>query len=176
MADEMQVRDAAAQKKFDAAMRKMETGDFKGALTAFKKYTDEFPGDAEGWYFRAECASGAVGMFGARVKDEEIISAYQKAIELDGNRVEFYQAYGSFCIDIGKLDEAEMAYNEAAQIDESMSASLYSEFAIAYYDHVLAEYGEILDDPKNRVKYAKKALSYMLKALDMSEEEAKSLL
>lgn len=57
-----------------------------------------------------------------------------------------------------------------------MSPSLYSEFAIEYYNHILADYGEILDDPKNRVKYAKKALSYMLKALDMSEEEAKSLL
>lgn len=90
--------------------------------------------------------------------------------------MDYYQAYGSFCISIGKYDEAEKAYNEAANIDESMSATLYSEFAIEYYNHVIAAYGEILDDPKNRVKYAKKALGYMLKALDMSEEEAKSLL
>ena len=57
-----------------------------------------------------------------------------------------------------------------------MAPSLYSEFAIEYYNHILGSYGEILDDPKARAKYAKKALEYMLKALDMSEEEAKSLL
>ena len=57
-----------------------------------------------------------------------------------------------------------------------MAPSLYSEFAIEYYNNVLGTYGEILDDPKARAKYAKKALDYMLKALDMSEEEAKSLL
>ncbi len=178
MADEsgMPERDAAAQKKYDAAMKKMDSGDFKAALTAFKKYTDEYPNDAEGWYLRAECANYAGGMFGARIKDEDIIAAYTKAIELDDTRVDFYQAYGLFCISIGKYEEAEKAYNEAAEIDESMSASLYSEFAIEYYNHVLAEYGEILDEPKNRVKYAKKALSYMLKALEMDENEAKDLL
>jgi len=168
-------RDAAAQKKFDAAMKKMDTGDFKAALTAFKKYTDEFPDDAEGWYFRAECANYAGGIFGARVKDEDVTSAYTKAIELDDSRVEFYQSYGSFCISVGMYEEAEKAYCEAANIDESMSSTLYSEFAIEYFNHVIADH-EILDDPANRVKYARKALGYMLKALEMGEDEAANLL
>jgi tetratricopeptide (TPR) repeat protein len=115
-------------------------------------------------------------MFGAKVKDEEIIEAYTKAKELDDSNAQYFQSYGLFCISIGKYEEAETAYNEAAQIDESLAPSLYSEFAIEYYNHVLAEYGEILDEPKNRVKYAKKALSYMLKALEMDESEAKDLL
>lgn len=169
-------RSAAEQKKFDAAMKSMDQGDFKKAHTAFKKYTEEVPDDAEGWFCRAECGNYASGMFGAKVKDDEIAAAYTKAMELDDTNAQYFQSYGLFCISIGKYDEAETAYNEAAQIDESLSASLYSEFAIEYYDHVLGSYGEILDDPKARAKYAKKALDYMLKALDMSEEEAKSLL
>ena len=52
----------------------------------------------------------------------------------------------------------------------------YSEFAVSFYDHVLGSYGEIMEDPKARAPYAKKALEYMLKALDISPEEAKSLL
>ena len=115
-------------------------------------------------------------MFGAKIKDEEIMDDYTKAIELDDANPQYYQSYGLFCISVGKYDEAEKAYNEAAQIDESMAPSLYSEFAIEYYNNVLGTYGEILDDPKARAKYAKKALGYMLKALDMSEEEAKNLL
>jgi tetratricopeptide (TPR) repeat protein len=115
-------------------------------------------------------------MFGAKVKDEEIIEAYTRAMELDDSNAQYFQSYGLFCISIGKYEEAETAYNEAAQIDESLAPSLYSEFAIEYYNHILGSYGEILDDPKARAKYAKKALEYMLKALDMSEDEAKSLL
>jgi len=169
-------RDPAAQKKFDAAMKAMDQGDFKKAYSAFKKYTDEFPNDAEGWFYRADCGNYASGMFGARVKDEEIIAAYTKAIELDDTRADYYQSYGMFCISICKYDEAEKAYNEAAQIDESMAASLYSEFAIEYYNSIMGNHGDILEDPKARAPYAKKALEYMLKALDMTPEEAKGLL
>lgn len=47
MADEIEAtgyqRDAAAQKKFDAAMKPMDMGDFKKAYSAFKKYVEEFP-------------------------------------------------------------------------------------------------------------------------------------
>ena len=104
------------------------------------------------------------------------MDAYKKAIELDGDRVDYYQSYGLFCISVNKYDEAEKAYCEAAEMDESMSASLYSEFAIEYYNNVMATYGEIMEDPKARAPYGKKALEYMLKALDMTAEEAKSLL
>lgn len=57
-----------------------------------------------------------------------------------------------------------------------MSSALYSEFAIEYYNNVMATYGEIMEDPKARAPYAKKALTYMLKALDIEPEEAKTLL
>ena len=163
-------------KKLMAGMKAMDEGDFKKAYTQFKKLVEEYPDNAECWYFKAECGNYASGMFGAKVSPEEIMQAYNKAIELDGDRVDYYQSYGLFCISINKYDEAEKAYNEAAQIDESMESSLYSEFAIEFYNNVMASYGEIMEDPKARAPYAKKALEYMLKALEMTPEEAKTLL
>lgn len=163
-------------KKLAAGMKAMDEGDFKKAYTAFKKLVEDFPDNAECWYYKAECGNYASGMFGAKVSPDDIMDAYRKAIELDGDRVEYYQSYGLFCISINKYDEAEKAYCEAAQIDESLESSLYSEFAIEYYNNVIATYGEIMEDPKARAPYAKKALGYMLKALEMSAEEAKSLL
>jgi tetratricopeptide (TPR) repeat protein len=168
--------DATPDKKIAAAMKAMDEGDFKKAYSAFKKLVVEFPENAECWYCKAESGNYASGMFGAKADEKDIMDAYKKAMELDPERVDYFQSYGLFCISIGKYEEAETAYNEAAQIDESLAPSLYSEFAIEYYNHILGSYGEILDDPKARAKYAKKALEYMLKALDMSEEEAKSLL
>lgn len=168
--------EATPEKKIANAMKAMDEGDFKKAYTAFKKLVTEIPDNADAWYYKAECGNYASGMFGAKVDTQEIMDAYKKAIELDGERVDYYQSYGLFCISVNKYDEAEKAYCEAAEMDESMSASLYSEFAIEYYNNVMATYGEIMEDPKARAPYGKKALEYMLKALDMSSEEAKSLL
>ena len=165
-------------KELAKGMKLMDEGEFKKAYAVYKKLVVSNPENAECWYYKAECGNYASGMEGAKVSNEEIMEAYTKAIELSGDEapVDYYQSYGLFCISVQKYDEAEKAYNEAAEIDDSMAPSLYSEFAIEYYNNVLGTYGEILDDPKNRVKYAKKALDYMLKALDMSAEEAKSLL
>ncbi|MBP6021395.1 MAG: hypothetical protein KA502_02235 [Candidatus Methanomethylophilaceae archaeon] len=164
------------EKKLAAGMKAMDEGDFKKAYASFKKLVTEYPDNAECWYYKAECGNYASGMFGAKVATEEIMEAYRKAIELDGSRVDYYQSYGLFCISVNKYDEAEKAYCEAAQIDESMESSLYSEFAIEYFNNVMATYGEIMEDPKARAPYAKKALEYMLKALEISPEEAKTLL
>ncbi len=168
--------EASPEKKIANAMKAMDEGDFKKAYTAFKKLVTEFPEDAEVWYCKAECGNYASGMFGAKADTQEIMDAYKKVMELDPSRVDFYQSYGQFCISINKYDEAEAAYNEAAEIDESMSSTLYSEFAIEYFNNVMASYGEIMEDPKARAPYAKKALDYMLKALELDPEEAKSLL
>ena len=168
--------EATPEKKIATAMKAMDEGDFKKAYTAFKKLTAELPDNADVWYCKAESGNFASGMAGAKISVDEIIEAYNKAIELDPERVDYYQSYGQFCISINKFDEAEKAYCEAAEIDESMSASLFSEFAIEYYNTAMAAYGEIMEDPKARAPFGKKALSYMLKALDMTPEEAKELL
>ena len=163
------------EKKLAAGMKAMDEGDFKKAYTNFKKLCVDNPGNADCWYYKAECGNMASGMMGAKVKDEEIIEAYNKAIELDPN-CDYYESYGLFCISINKYEEAEGAFNEAAELDESRSANLYSEFAVEYFNQVMAQYGEIMEDPKARAPYAKKALQYMLKALEIEPAEAKTLL
>jgi tetratricopeptide (TPR) repeat protein len=163
-------------KKLAAGMKAMDEGDFKKAYTQFKKLCVENPNDAECWYYKAECGSLASGMFGAKISNEEIMEAYNKAIELDPENADYYQSYGQFCISINKYDEAEKAYCEAAEVDESRSSALYSEFAVTFFDNVMASYGEIMEDPKARAPYAKKALKYMLMALELDPAEAKSLL
>ena len=168
--------EATPDKKLANAMKAMDEGDFKKAYTALKKLVVDFPDNPDCWYYKAECGNYASGMFGAKVYVQEIMDAYKKAIELDGDRVDYYQSYGLFCISVNKYEEAEKAYREAAEIDESMTASLYSEFAIEYYNNVMATYAEIMEDPKARAPYGKKALEYLLKAIDMDVEEAKSLL
>lgn len=164
------------EKQLNDGIRSMEEGDFKKAYSKFKKLTEDSPKSPEAWFLRAESGNMASGMFGAKVSEEEIMASYKKAIELDPENCEYYASYGAFCISVGKYDEAEGAYNEAAELDESESSRFYSEFAADYYSNALARFGEIMDDPKAREKYARKALLYMLKALDMSAEEAKSLL
>ncbi len=167
---------ADLEKKLNAGMKAMDEGDFKKAYTAFKKLCVENPESAECWYYKAECGNMASGMFGAKVSNDEIMEAYNKAIELDPENCDSYQSYGLFCISINKYDEAEKAYCEAAECDESRSASLYSEFAVEYFNNVMASYGEIMEDPKARAPYAKKALEYLLKALELDPAEAKELL
>ena len=162
-------------KKLATGMKAMDEGDFKKAYSSFKKLCAENPNEAECWYYKAECGSLASGMFGAKVSNEEIMEAYNKAIELDAN-CDYYESYGLFCISINKYDEAEKAFNEAVDADSSRAANLYSEFAVEYFNNVMASYGEIMEDPKARAPYAKKALEYMLKALEIEPAEAKTLL
>ena len=87
MATSAPARDAAAQKKYDAAMKVMDQGDFKKAHGSFKKFTEEYPDDAEGWYCRAECANYASGMFGAKIKDEEKLEVTEEAFNEYLNKV-----------------------------------------------------------------------------------------
>ena len=167
---------ADLDKKLNDGMKAMDEGDFKKAYAAFKKLASEFPNEATVWFCKAEAGNMNAGMFGAKIADEEVADAYKKAIELDSENSEYFAAYGAFCISIGKFEEAEKAYSEAAELDESNASRFLSEFAVDYYTMALAKYGEIMDDPKARAPIAKKALEYMLKALEISPEEAKTLL
>ena len=166
------------EKKLNAGMKAMDEGDFKKAYSQFKKLCVENPDDLDCWFYKAECGNMASGMFGAKVSNDEIMEAYTKAMELDVDmeNADIRQSYGQFCISISKYDEAEKAYNEAVECDESRSAEFFTEFAVSYFNNVMASYGEIMEDPKARAPYAKKALDYMLKALELDAEEAKSLL
>lgn len=165
------------EKKFNAALKLMDEGKCPEAFTKFKKLCEEYPDNPEVWYFKAESGNMASGMFGKNIKNEDIIEAYNKARDLDSENADYHQSYGLFCISIGKYEDAEDAYKAAAECDESRESMFYSEFAIEYYNNIMAQYGEILEnDPKAGYKYTKKALEYMLKALDITPEMAKEIL
>lgn len=164
------------EKKLASGMKAMDEGDFKKAYSVYKKLCAENPDNAQCWFYKAECGNYASGMGEAKVKEEEIMEAYKKAIELDP-QCDYYEAYGMFCISIFKFDEAEGAFNEAAEADDSRASNLYSEFAVEYYNTITAQYADILEgNPDAGDKFVKKALQYMLKALDVTPEKAKQLL
>lgn len=167
---------ADLEKMIKDGHKEMEKGDFKKAYSKFKKAAEEFPESAEAWFLKAETGNMASGMFGAKISDDDIVDAYKMAIQLEPENFVYYSSYGGFCISVGKYDEAEGAYKEAAELDEPNAARYLSEFAVDYYHSVIARYGEIMDDPKAREPYAKKALKYMLLALEIEPEEAKRLL
>ena len=167
---------ADLEKMIKDGHKEMEKGDFKKAFSKFKKAAEEFPESAEVWFLKAETGNMASGMFGAKISDDDIIDAYKMAIQLEPENFVYYSSYGGFCISVGKYDEAEGAYKEAAELDEPNAARYLSEFSVDFYHSVLARYGEIMDDPKAREPYAKKALKYMLLALEIEPEEAKKLL
>lgn len=166
--------ESTPDKKISNAMKAMDEGDFKKAYSYFKKLVIEFPDNAKCWYYKAECGNYASGIFGVKIDIKEIAEAYRMAIKLDSNHADYYQSYGLFCISVGWYDEAETAYCNAADMDKSMAASLYSEFAIEYYSSIMITCDD--GDSKDKALYGKKALKYMLKALEMTPEEAKSLL
>lgn len=167
---------ADAEKTMRDGLKEMDKGDFKKAYSKFKKAVGEDPDNAEAWFLKAETGNMASGMFGAKISDEDIMDSYKKAIELDPENFDYYSSYGSFCISVGKYEEAEGAYSEAAEMDESNASRYLAEFAVDYYNSALARYGEIMDDPAARAPYAKKALTFLLKALDIEPDEAKKLL
>ena len=67
-------------KKLAAGMKAMDEGDFKKAYNSFKKLCADNPDNAEVWYYKAECGNYASGMDGAKIKDEEIIEAYNESV------------------------------------------------------------------------------------------------
>ena len=140
---------------------------------ARKKFNDvikEDPKCAIAYFGKAEASLGV-----HKVKAEQIQELYQKAIDLEPDNVYYITSLGSFCADIGRFNEAEELYTKATEIDEENAGMYFSEFALGYAMKAPIVMEKFLDD-NTRKMIKKKALTFMLKALDMSEEEAKSLL
>jgi len=140
---------------------------------ARKKFNDVIkadPKNAMAYFGKAEASLGM-----PKVKVEEILELYQKAIELDPENVYYITSLGSFCCEVGRFNEAEQYYNKATEIDGENASLYFSEFAIAYFNRAPVIMEKFLDD-NTRKMIRKKSLIYLLKALDMDEEEAKELL
>lgn len=140
---------------------------------ARKKFNDiikQEPKNARAYFGKAEASLGV-----QKIKAEDIQELYKKAIELEPDNVFYVTTLGSFCTDIGRFNEAEELYNKATELDEENAGLYFSEFAMAYYMRAPVIMEKFLDD-NTRKMIKKKALAYMLKAFDMSGEEAKALL
>jgi tetratricopeptide (TPR) repeat protein len=140
---------------------------------ARKKFNDIIktnPKNARAYFGKAEASLGV-----EKVTVEEITELYKKSIELEPDNVFYLTSLGSFCTDIGRFNDAEQYYNKATEIDEENASLYFSEFAIAYFLKAPIAMEKFLDD-NTRKMIKKKSLTYMLKALDMTPEEAKSLL
>ncbi|HEY7587581.1 MAG TPA: tetratricopeptide repeat protein [Thermoplasmata archaeon] len=118
-------------------------------------------------------AESALGV--PRIEAEEILGLYKKAIELDPENPQYHDALASFCVDLGRFNEAEEHYNKAAQLDEENAPFYWSEFAIQYARKAPVVMEQFLDD-KTRAMIRQKALAYALKALAIEKEDAKGLL
>src|SRR5207245_86618 len=81
-----------------------------------------------------------------KVEAEEILGLYKKAIELDGENPAYRDALASFCVDLGRFNEAEEQYNAAAKLDEENAPFYWSEFAIQYARKAPVVMEQFLDD------------------------------
>ena len=140
---------------------------------ARKKFNDiikNHPDCAQAYFGKAEASLGV-----HKVKADDIQELYKKAIELDPENVYFITSLGSFCSDIGRFNEAEELYNRATELDEENAGLYFSEFALGYAVKAPIVMEKFLDDNTQKM-IKKKALTYMLKALDLTEDDAKNLL
>jgi len=87
--------------------------DYDTAYKAFDKATKADPSNAVAFFGKAEAALGV-----PKVEADEVMALYKKAIELDGENPQYRDALASFCVDLGRFNEAEEQYNAAARLDE----------------------------------------------------------
>lgn len=144
--------------------------DYDAAYKHFDKATKADPGNAVAFFGKAESALGV-----PKVEADEILALYKKAIELDGENPQYRDALASFCVDLGRFNEAEEQYNAAAKLDEDNAPFYWSEFAIQYARKAPVVMQQFMDD-KTRDMIRQKALGYALKALGIEKEDAKRIL
>ena len=144
--------------------------DYKGALSRFDKAVKNAPNDPRGYFGKAEAAMGE-----QKASVDQILEWYRKAVELDKKNVFYITTLGSFCLEVGKFNEAVEFYNKATEIDEENAPLYFSEFAIGYYMRAPIIYEKFLDD-KTMTMIKKKTLEYLLKAMDATPAQAKQLM
>lgn len=144
--------------------------DYQNAYKHFDKAVKLDEGNALAYFGKAEAA---IGM--PKVKKGNIGTWYQKAIELDPNNPQYMEAYAVYCMNDGHFNEAEKLLREAAEVDPENAPYYYTEFAIQYSSMAPIVMEQYLDD-KTRDMITSKALTYLLKAIDLEPGEAKRLL
>lgn len=153
-----------------AGERKLAEMDFKAALSKFKKAIKLDPKKPEAHFGKAEAALGV-----PKVPADEVIADYQAAIDLEPENAYYLARLGSFSLEVGRYDMAEESYNRAAEADPENAYLYYSEFGLEFYYTWMAQNeGEMTDEAREEV--VRKSLVYLIRSLDLDEEQAKKLL
>jgi tetratricopeptide (TPR) repeat protein len=158
-----------ADKEILAGERKLAEGDFDAAISKFRKAVRLDPDSPAAYFGRAEAALGV-----PKIAVEEVVTDYQKAIELEPGNPFFYARLGAFCLEVGNWELAEDSYNRAAEADPDNAYLYFSEFGLEFYYSWMAKEEETPETGREDV--VRKSLSYLLRSLDLSESEAKHLL
>ena len=158
---------ANVEKELTTAQKLMGEGEFSKALNKFKKILKEDDNIAMAWFLKAECYVGV-----PKMSDDEVLEAYNKAINLDDANPFFLVSRGAFCLEAGKFSIAEESYNAAAEIDNENRSRYLSEFGVEYYNAMYKKHGE----NKAYMKEAKKkAATYLLRSVGIEIEELKDI-
>ncbi len=159
-----------SEKLTQQAHQHMNDGEYQQAFSKFDKAIKANPNSAEAYYGKAEA-----GVLLQKVSAEEIIALYKKAIALDPKNPYYYSSLGAFAMEAGQFNEAESAYNKAAEVDPDVAPYYFTEFAVEYYRRAPEVMEQFLDDT-TRAMIKKKALMYLLKSIGMTPDDAKKLL
>jgi tetratricopeptide (TPR) repeat protein len=173
---------ADVSKEIEEAQNMMIAGDFPGAVKRLTKIIKSNPNVPEAYFLKAEAAIGD-----ASTSVDEVIACYKKAVELDSKNPMYWSNYAVYLMDQGKFEDAEKAYNKAAENDPDNSRYYFSEFGVEYAIRGPESMrgfveGKELDDSmkiviqKKEDQIKKKALQYLLKSIDLSDSDAKKLL
>lgn len=161
---------ADASNEVSSAEQLLARLEYEQAYKLFDRATKLDPGNASAYFGKAEAALGI-----PQVEAETILGLYKKAIELDPQNPQYLDAFASFCIDLGRFQEAEAAYNKAAELDPENAPFYYMDFAINYHTKA-PQIMERFMDEKTQDIIRRKALDYLLKALGLPKDEARRLL
>lgn len=159
---------ADEQKLIEKGERLLNQFDYEEAYEKFDKALEESE-TAEAYFGRAEASLGI-----PEVESEDIIDDYEKAIEMDENPF-YHQAVASYCIEAGKFEKAEEHYRNAADLDPDNKAHYLSDLAVGYRFKAPVMMEEYVEQAGEEI-ILRKALNYMLEALDIDREKALELL
>lgn len=159
-----------AAEEIAAGERCLQNLDYEGAFDHFDAAGRAAPKNAYAHFGKAEAALGL-----GNLDPEEILSLYKRALELEPDNPQYLDSLGSFSLDVGRFKEAEEAFNKAAQVDQENAPFYYVDFAVNYYRKAPVIMERFLDATTKRM-IARKAMDYLLKALEMNKEEALEIL
>ena len=161
---------AETDKDLMDAQDALASGDFEKAVAKYSKVIKADPKSAEAYFGKAEASIGV-----PKITQEEVMECYKKAVELDPKNPIYQSSYGAYLVEIGRFNEAENAYVKAAELDPDNARYYFSEFGVEYALKAPIVMEKFLDD-KTKDMIFKKGLKYVLKAVGITEEDAKRLL